>query len=247
MNRDADNLILLADLGYAGNAFNFKFFGWRNTIDAVSTLTSGTWNPLSSDYVGIPAPATALEVVSTSAQDAAAGAGAQRLRIFGLDAADEWQNVSVVPLGVGAAAVPGTWNEYSKMQVDKGAPNVGAITLRVAGGGAVVDIMRVFHTVSRGARFYVPDDYDCVLTGLIVTPMAQVAPPSQPPIIHLLEDGMRLVASWSVPLGSPGTHTYATLHKLSPSATEYRLVATNENGENVPGLWVEGKVLMVPN
>jgi len=91
-----------------------------------------------------PTAATALEIISTSAADTAAGAGARTVVVVGLDA--NWAEVSqtITMNGLVAVAIPTSLLRVYRMYVaTSGAyattgagSHVGTITVRVAGGGA---------------------------------------------------------------------------------------------------------------
>lgn len=103
-----------------------------------------TYTPLSTTLTyQTPTAATNLEIVSSSASDAAAGIGAQTVTIVGIDA--NWLEISqtVTMNGITAVAIPtallrvtkifvATSGSYANMTT---ASHVGTITVRTAGAG----------------------------------------------------------------------------------------------------------------
>jgi len=105
--------------------------------------------------------AQSLEIVSTSAADAAAGTGAQTVRVDGLDSNWAQQFETVTLNGVGVVPLIKQYlrvNSCECVTSGSGLLNAGVITLRVAGGGAtqaVIDTgegraMQAVYTVPAG-------------------------------------------------------------------------------------------------
>ena len=96
-----------------------------------------------------PTAATSLEIVSSSASDAAAGIGAQTVVVVGLDAS--WNEVSqtITMNGVTAVAIPTALTRVYKIYVATSgtyasmaaASHVGVITVRTAGAGVTWGII----------------------------------------------------------------------------------------------------------
>lgn len=98
-----------------------------------------------------PTTAVSLEFVSSSANDTAAGTGAQEMTIIGLDANWNEQEVTVATNGTTAAAISGTWLRVYKAYVSASGTyatsaagsHAGNLTIRVAGAGATYAYMTV--------------------------------------------------------------------------------------------------------
>lgn len=107
------------------------------------------------------AAASQLEIVSTSAADAAAGTGTRTVLISGLDA--NWLQVSETVTLNGTTPVT-TVNSYLRVNLltttssGSGGQNAGDLTLRVVGGGTTQSIARAGYGFGRQAVFTVPDN-----------------------------------------------------------------------------------------
>ncbi len=106
--------------------------------------------------------ATALEIVSASADDASAGTGARTVLINGLDAA--WAEVAqtVTLNGVTAVAIPASLyriNGAVIMSAGTGGVNAGALTIRDAGGGTTRALIPLGYGITRQSQFTVPAGY----------------------------------------------------------------------------------------
>jgi hypothetical protein len=85
-----------------------------------------------------PAAATAMEVVSASANDAAAGTGARQVQVVGLDANYNPQSETVILNGTTPVATAKSYlriNDFHVLAVGSGGVSAGNITLRDAGAG----------------------------------------------------------------------------------------------------------------
>lgn len=107
---------------------------------SVSTTASTVWSGGATSYVQLTT-ATALEVVSASANDAAAGTGARTVRVEGLDASYvpfaetvTLNGVTPVPL-VNTSAI--AINKTTVLTAGSGLVNAGKIDVRAVSGGAV--------------------------------------------------------------------------------------------------------------
>lgn len=128
------------------------------------------------DHRLIPRPqnvAAAMEIVSSSASDAAAGAGARTVIIGYLDAAYAAQTVTLTMNGTTPVALPGTVMRVNSLRVATsgtfGGNNVGNISVRLAGGlGATFAYLRAGIGLARSSLYTVPagqtlDIYSLVL------------------------------------------------------------------------------------
>lgn len=106
-----------------------------------------------------PSSAQSLEVVSDSASDSSAGTGARTLTLTLLDASYAPSTVTVTLDGLTPVAVPGTWLRINNMVVASAGSNlnnVGNVSLRIAGGGAILSYMVVGWGIQRQAIYTVP-------------------------------------------------------------------------------------------
>lgn len=102
---------------------------------------------------------TSLEIVSDSANDAAAGTGARTVLINGLDANYVAVAQTVTLNGTGAVAIPTQLfriNSALIMSSGSGKVNAGTITIRDSGGGTTRAIIPVGYGITRQAVFTVP-------------------------------------------------------------------------------------------
>lgn len=100
-----------------------------------------------------------LEVVSSSASDAAAGVGARTVVITTLDASHVEQTQVVALNGVTPVALTGTHlhvNEFLVITSGSSHSNVGNITLRLAGAGATQGYIAAGKSIQRALKFTVP-------------------------------------------------------------------------------------------
>lgn len=112
--------------------------------DALST----TEQPLVvNGVINFATAAESLEVLSDNAADAAAGVGARKLILCGLDGVTLAEKTEEITMdGVTPVAVPGTWFRIDRARVSESGTytttgldggNIGTLTVRIAGAGAV--------------------------------------------------------------------------------------------------------------
>lgn len=134
-----DFLIEVAKGNIAGHSLIHKF-GFNDGVNStLAPITDGA-------VYQTPTAAVSLEIVSSDANDTAAGTGAQAVTIVGLDASWNEQTVTIATNGTTAAAVTGTWLRVYRMYVGTGqsgtyatsaaGSHAGTLTLRVASAGA---------------------------------------------------------------------------------------------------------------
>lgn len=102
---------------------------------------------------------TALEIISTSASDAAAGTGARTVTIFGLDANYLEVNQTVTLNGLTPVAIPTSLfrvNSALIMSAGSNGTNVGDINIRRVTGGTIQAQIPVGYGITRQAIFTVP-------------------------------------------------------------------------------------------
>lgn len=111
--------------------------------------------------------ATALEIVSASASDAAAGTGARTVQINGLDANYVEVTQTVTLNGTTAVAIPTPLfrvNSALVMSAGSGQVNAGQIIVRDSGGGTTRAIMPAGVGITRKAIFTVPAGFTLLVT-----------------------------------------------------------------------------------
>lgn len=133
----------------------------------------------SSGFYRTPTAATALEIVSASANDTAAGTGARSVFIQGLQAWDDpiLTEVEIATNGTTAVAA-GSWYRVFRMYVgDSGtyasqsaASSAGNITLREVSGGAAWSLMSSLNSFQLSqsliGAYSVPSGYDAYVDGI---------------------------------------------------------------------------------
>lgn len=114
--------------------------------------------------------AASLEIVSTSAADAAAGTGARTVVIQGLDV--NYAEVTQVVTLNGLTAVPIPTqlfriNGASVVTVGTGQTNAGTLTIRNAGAGATRGVIPIGFGLLRQAVYTVPAGYQLVISSVL--------------------------------------------------------------------------------
>ncbi len=120
---------------------------------------------------GVHAPleaATALEIVSADAADAAAGTGARTVKIWGMDGDWALQEETVTLNGTTAVDLANTYLRVFKMEVvtaGTGDVAAGAITLRIDAAGATQLVIPLGGTFDALGKYTIPDNYTGYLLG----------------------------------------------------------------------------------
>lgn len=109
-----------------------------------------------------PTAATTLEVLSASANDAAAGTGMRQMQVIGLDA--DYNEISEVVTmnGVTPVALANSYLRLNRAQIvsaGSGRVNAGTVTIRETGGGQTRGSMRAGYGIMRQAIYTVPAGY----------------------------------------------------------------------------------------
>lgn len=116
--------------------------------------------------------ATALEAVSSSAADTAAGTGARTLQVFGLDA-DFVEVVQLITLnGTLPVALPTNLlriNTALIMSAGSGETNAGDISIRRVSGGTVQAIVPAGYGITRQAVYTVPAGFTLQITSILLS------------------------------------------------------------------------------
>lgn len=114
--------------------------------------------------------ATSLEVLSTSASDAAAGVGARTITIFGLDINYVEINQTITLNGITPVAIPTAIfriNLILIMSAGSSKVNVGDINIRDAGGGTIRGQIPIGYGISKQAIYTVPAEHTLSLNAIL--------------------------------------------------------------------------------
>ncbi len=131
------------------------FCGYRGTL----TSTIADLSELAATTIPLPASAIAMEVISTSDQDVAAGTGARTIEIHGLTTDFAEVSEIVTMTGTAAKVLQNTYLRINNMHVmtaGTGTVPAGTITLRPSGGGTIYCMISVGMTMSLQAHYTVP-------------------------------------------------------------------------------------------
>lgn len=116
--------------------------------------------------------ATSLEVVSSSANDSAAGTGARTIAINGLTAAFAEVTQVITMNGVTPVAVPTQLyriNSISAITAGSNGTNVGTIAVRDAGGGTTRGNIPAGYGTSRQSQYTVPIGYSLIVEQVLLS------------------------------------------------------------------------------
>lgn len=148
---------MLAARGLVPDIAVARKFGRNPSIPTTETVIS---NGLTSAAPYMPATAQSIEVVSTSANDAAAGTGARSVTITGLDADFNEISQTVTLNGTSPVAVPIAMLRVYRTFVANcgtyGGTNAGTITVRVAGAGTAFVVLAVGAGQTQACHYTVP-------------------------------------------------------------------------------------------
>ncbi len=114
--------------------------------------------------------ATSLEIVSGSANDAAAGTGARTVTIAGLDANFAEVSQTVTLNGIAAVAIPTQlYRIQSALVVTAGSGgfNAGDITIRDAGAGTTRALLPLGYGITRQSQFTVPAGFTLQIISIL--------------------------------------------------------------------------------
>lgn len=114
--------------------------------------------------------AASLEIVSASANDTAAGTGARTVRIEGLDASYNVQNVTVSLNGTTPVAISGMWIAINRAVVitgGSGLSNEGQITIRNSGAGTTRALMQAGYGITRSSFYTVPNNFTLQIVSMV--------------------------------------------------------------------------------
>lgn len=215
-----------------------------NWLDLKATGTAGVYTP--------PSTSSTITLISTSANDAAAGTGCRTVLIEGLDAAGAVVSNTVTMNGVAAtAATSNTFSFVNRMTcatVGTGLVNAGVISLNTGPGAAanrpVIGLTNAAHTAfgvsrSTGAAYRVPSGQTLILTSIEVDAYRAATTAGTFSgvvwIKYTTATGSASILLDRVSLDIDGTNSYTHSYELSP----IRLPA----GATI---WAEGMWEVVP-
>lgn len=151
----ASNYQMEVSAGKVANAAALTVFA--NVINVAAATPMLAWE-LQIPYV-FQTSAVAMELVSSSANDTAAGTGARAIAVSTLDGSGAEVTTVVVPNGTTPVAIPGTHQFHNNSLVtDAGSnfTNVGNITIRVVAGAVAQGYIAAGIGVSRQGLYTVP-------------------------------------------------------------------------------------------
>lgn len=155
--------------GSVTGARRVVFSGFNSDVDIASTpedIWAGT------GLIPAPSVAESWEIVSSSANDTAAGTGARTVQIRTLDA-NYLEVVQTVALdGITPVALTGTHiriNAGIVLTAGSNATNVGTLTIRVAGAGADRGYISTPEGVLNAAKMTVPDGHHLDLLSVVMS------------------------------------------------------------------------------
>ena len=142
----------------------------RNPGIDTGTVPESIW--VAGGLFAFRSAAAVLELVSTSANDAAAGTGARSVQVDGLDA--NWNEISETIVLNGTTPVTGTklflrTNQAAIVTTGTGKTNAGGITIRDAGAGATQRFIDVGRGTAELLAYTIPKDHTLLLTGWYAT------------------------------------------------------------------------------
>ncbi len=108
-----------------------------------------------------------VSVLSTSAADALAGTGAQKVRVTGVDADSKLLVEEVDMAGLAGVTTTGSFLRVNKLEVTQagsGLFNAGDITAEI--GASILEKINAQDSISKTAHFTVPVNYDLLLDGI---------------------------------------------------------------------------------
>jgi hypothetical protein len=184
--------------------------------------------------------AQSLEILSSSASDAAAGTGARIVSLIGLDENYAVKNELVSLDGTTAVAVPGTWIRVHRCSVQTAGSNeanVGTLTVRIAGGGATRLVVGAGNGQTLMAIYTIPAATTGYLYHYYVTGNSTpTAPTMDISLWTRSSTGVRnLKHQQSVTAGAELTYTFAAPFKITEKTDVWLRVTSSVNNSDVCG------------
>jgi hypothetical protein len=115
--------------------------------------------------------ATAMEILSSSASDAAAGTGTRTVLVSGLDLNFNPISETVTMNGTSVVALVNSYlriNNVTQTSAGSNQVNVGTITLRVHSAGATQAIMAIGYGYSKLGLYTIPNGFSLLVTDLLL-------------------------------------------------------------------------------
>lgn len=136
-------------------------FGFNNDVDTL--LPEDIWSNGGLYPYATFSTAQTLEFLSSSANDAPAGTGAEEITIIGLDDSGAEASVVIATNGVSVVAIPGSWLAINRAFINNNKTgslgiNDGNINIRVSGGGTVVSQIPAARGQTQQCVYRVPVD-----------------------------------------------------------------------------------------
>lgn len=191
-----------------------------------------------------PVSAQSLEVVSSSANDTAAGTGARTVTIICLDASYVQMAAQVVTLnGTTPVAVPNAClrvNLFTTTTSGSGQSNAGDLTLRVAGGGTTLGLIRAGYGFSRQCVYTVPAGNTLFISSAVMTILSASGATVNNAVFGFWQrssvGNARIPIEFQVTSSSPYLHS-APYGLVLTEKTDFALRVTSvaQNGTNVTG------------
>lgn len=153
-----------ATLGRVGGYSRMAVYGHRATPIAGDDVWEG------GGAYPLQAAATKLEILSASANDAAAGTGARTFTIQGLDTNFNQISETITMNGVTPVQSANSYirvNSLSIASSGSGQVNAGDVTLRVTGAGATQAIARAGYGFAKQCVFTVPNGFTLLVTDIL--------------------------------------------------------------------------------
>lgn len=124
----------------------------------------------------LPASPVGIELLSTSASDGVAGTGARKILVLGVGPGFVSQQEIVTMNGVTPVASALTWQAINAMVVyddptgfGSAKTNVGGITARITGAGAIQGFIDVGESVTQHGRYTCPAGYKWLINNFFIT------------------------------------------------------------------------------
>lgn len=214
--------------------------------DVWSGAELGTLNGIDHRYIPKPQTATAMEVVSSDANDTAAGTGARTVLVTYLDASRNEKTQVIALAGTTPVAMTEAALRIQGLVVVTsgtfGGSNLGNISVRAAGGlGATYMYMRIGNGLARSSMYSVPAGYTFDLLSMVLS-MNRTDTQDRWGTFSLciqnqagrLIKGIELSASTQVPYRHEANHAPITTQTAGTDVW-LRCEAVSQNSTNVTG------------
>lgn len=244
MELNADDV--LAAMGYRPGVRPVDVVFHNPSIDTATVPE--TVSPIGG-LVALRTAAAVVELVSTSAADAAAGTGARSVLVQGLDA--QYNEVSEVLVPNGITPVQGAVlflriNTVSVLSAGTGGTNAGDITIRDAGAGTTRSFILAAQGISEVGVYTVPAEHQLLATGWTISARDAVGNKALADVaFYVREQGVRKI-DWRMSLDGTISPIVGTAHVFHEKADiEVVVTRVNTNGTTV---YLHGHGLLIgPN